>query len=187
MTTWTSEELNKIGTAEELQIASLRRDGTLRKPVIIWVVRLGDDLYVRSVNGRTMADSTYNIIDKPTGLHNLQVYIEYYRPEAIDTDVDVAFWSHALKNARRHLRHLLAALRPLWSLLDSAVADVDALDDVTAASYGPAPPPRPVDPTTSPHRPCAPPALLTRGHEWLPRVGAVGAPTERERVAILTG
>ena len=107
--------------------------------------------------------------------------------EAIDTDVDVAFWSHALKNARRHLRHLLAALRPLWSLLDSAVADVDALDDVTAASYGPAPPPTPLDPTTSPHRPCAPPALFTRGHEWLPRVDAVGAPTERERVAILTG
>ena len=55
MTTWTSDELNKIGTAEELQIASLRRDGTLRKPVTIWVVRLGDDLYVRSVNGRTGA------------------------------------------------------------------------------------------------------------------------------------
>ena len=55
MTTWTSDELNKIGTAEELQIASLRRDGTLRKPVTIWVVRLGDDLYVRSVNGRTSA------------------------------------------------------------------------------------------------------------------------------------
>ena len=53
MTAWTSDELNKIGTAEELQIASLRSDGTLRKPVIIWVVRLGDDLYVRSVNGRT--------------------------------------------------------------------------------------------------------------------------------------
>ncbi len=55
MTTWTIDELNKIGTAEELQIASLRRDGTLRKPVTIWVVRLGDDLYVRSVNGRTSA------------------------------------------------------------------------------------------------------------------------------------
>ena len=53
MTDWTSDELNKIGTAEELQIASLRQDGTLRKQVIIWVVRLGDDLYVRSVNGRT--------------------------------------------------------------------------------------------------------------------------------------
>ena len=55
MITWTSEELNKIGAAEELQIASLRGDGTLRKPVTIWVVRLSDDLYVRSVNGRTSA------------------------------------------------------------------------------------------------------------------------------------
>ena len=55
MKPWTSAELNKIGTAEELQIASLRQDGTLRKQVIIWVVRIGDDLYVRSVNGRTSA------------------------------------------------------------------------------------------------------------------------------------
>lgn len=55
MTTWTSEELNKVGGAEELEIAGLRSDGTLRKPVTIWVVRLGDDLYVRSVNGRTSA------------------------------------------------------------------------------------------------------------------------------------
>jgi hypothetical protein len=52
MTTWTNDELNKIGKAEELQIASLRRDGTLRKPVIIRVVRVGDELYVRSVYGR---------------------------------------------------------------------------------------------------------------------------------------
>jgi hypothetical protein len=55
MTTWTSDELNRIGNAEELEIASLRRDDTLRNRVIIWVVRLGDDLYVRSVNGRTSA------------------------------------------------------------------------------------------------------------------------------------
>jgi hypothetical protein len=55
MTSWTSDELNKIGTAEELQIASFRNDGSLRKPVTIWVIRLGEDLYVRSVNGRTSA------------------------------------------------------------------------------------------------------------------------------------
>jgi len=55
MTEWTKEELNKIGSADELQIAALRADGTLRKPVTIWVVRLGDELYVRSVNGRTSA------------------------------------------------------------------------------------------------------------------------------------
>jgi len=53
VSTWTSEELEKIAAAEELQLASTRRDGTLRKPVTIWVVRHGDDLYVRSVNGRT--------------------------------------------------------------------------------------------------------------------------------------
>ena len=53
MTAWTSDELNKIGRAEELEIASLRRDGTLRNSVTIWVVRHGDDLYVRSAYGRT--------------------------------------------------------------------------------------------------------------------------------------
>ena len=52
MTTWTSDEINKIGRAEELEIASVRHDGTLRHPVTIWVVRLGDDLYVRSYRGR---------------------------------------------------------------------------------------------------------------------------------------
>ena len=52
MTPWTSDQLDKVERAEELQIASIRRDGTLRKPVTIWVVRHGDDLYVRSVRGR---------------------------------------------------------------------------------------------------------------------------------------
>jgi hypothetical protein len=53
MSTWTSDELDTIGGAEELEIASVRPDGTERKPVTIWVVRHGDDIYVRSVNGRT--------------------------------------------------------------------------------------------------------------------------------------
>ncbi len=52
MKTWTSDELDKIGTSEELEIASMRSDGTLRKSVTIWVARIGGDLYVRSVNGR---------------------------------------------------------------------------------------------------------------------------------------
>lgn len=50
--TWTGDELSRIGQAEELQIASRRGDGSLRKPVTIWVVRVGDDLYVRAVKGR---------------------------------------------------------------------------------------------------------------------------------------
>ena len=51
MTSWTNAELGKIARADELQIAPRRRDGTLPRPVTIWVVRHGDDLYVRSVNG----------------------------------------------------------------------------------------------------------------------------------------
>jgi hypothetical protein len=52
MTTWTGDELNTIGDAEELELASVRRDGTLRRPVTMWVVRDGGGVYVRSVNGR---------------------------------------------------------------------------------------------------------------------------------------
>jgi hypothetical protein len=55
MTEWTSAELTRIAAADELEIASLRRDATLRDPTTIWVVRLADGLYVRSVNGRNAA------------------------------------------------------------------------------------------------------------------------------------
>jgi hypothetical protein len=53
VTAWKSDELAKIGAAEEVQIAPLRRDGTPPKPVTVWLVRSGDDLYVRSVKGRS--------------------------------------------------------------------------------------------------------------------------------------
>jgi hypothetical protein len=49
---WANEELDAIGAAEELDLASVRGDGSLRNPVTMWVVRVGDDVYVRSVNGR---------------------------------------------------------------------------------------------------------------------------------------
>jgi hypothetical protein len=52
MTAWTSDELTRIGTADELELASARPDGTLRKSRTIWVVWVGDDLYVRSMYGR---------------------------------------------------------------------------------------------------------------------------------------
>jgi hypothetical protein len=55
MSAWTSEELDKIARTDELEIASLKDNGTLRKPVTIWVVRVGDGLYVRSYKGRTAA------------------------------------------------------------------------------------------------------------------------------------
>ncbi|WP_405845683.1 MULTISPECIES: DUF2255 family protein [unclassified Streptomyces] len=55
MTTWTNDELTRIEHAEELQMAPVRSDGTPRAPVPIWVVRDGDDLYVRSFHGNAGA------------------------------------------------------------------------------------------------------------------------------------
>ncbi len=52
MTRWASDQLDKVGRAEEVQIASVGPDGTLGKPVTVWIVRHGDDLYVRSVRGK---------------------------------------------------------------------------------------------------------------------------------------
>jgi hypothetical protein len=51
MNTWTSEELSRIGQAAKLQLTSERADQSLRPYVTMWVVRVGDDLYVRSAAG----------------------------------------------------------------------------------------------------------------------------------------
>lgn len=47
----TAEELGRMGEAVELQLASVRPDGTLHPYVRMWVVWTGDDLHVRSAYG----------------------------------------------------------------------------------------------------------------------------------------
>ena len=51
MTNWTIDELESVGGTDELGISARRADGTLRRYVTIWVVRVGDELYVRSAHG----------------------------------------------------------------------------------------------------------------------------------------
>src|SRR5262249_28630282 len=53
VTSWTAEELSRIAAADELNLAVRRPNGSLRSPVMIWVVRYLDDLYVRSWRGAT--------------------------------------------------------------------------------------------------------------------------------------
>ncbi|HEX8730400.1 MAG TPA: DUF2255 family protein [Ktedonobacterales bacterium] len=55
MSDWMSGELDKVGAAEEMELASLRGDGSLRRAVTIWDVRLGDTIYVRAIHGRASA------------------------------------------------------------------------------------------------------------------------------------
>jgi hypothetical protein len=48
---WHAKELERIGSAEEIGLASRRPDGSLRPYVTMWVVRAGGGLYVRSAYG----------------------------------------------------------------------------------------------------------------------------------------
>ena len=45
---WSADELERIAAAEELRISASRADGTLRREVPIWVVRVGGHVYVRT-------------------------------------------------------------------------------------------------------------------------------------------
>ena len=51
MSAWNDDDLRRIGAAEELETAAVRRDGELRRPTPIWVVRARDGLYVRVAYG----------------------------------------------------------------------------------------------------------------------------------------
>jgi hypothetical protein len=49
---WAPEQMDRIDTADELQIAVRRGDGSLRRRLPIWVVRVGDAVYVRTWHRR---------------------------------------------------------------------------------------------------------------------------------------
>jgi hypothetical protein len=44
MTAWTREELDGVGATEELALAPLQGNGTQRRQVTMWVVRVGGEL-----------------------------------------------------------------------------------------------------------------------------------------------
>jgi hypothetical protein len=51
MSPWDESDLVRVGSAEELDLASRRPDGSLSVFTTIWVVRVGDTAYVRSARG----------------------------------------------------------------------------------------------------------------------------------------
>lgn len=52
MTGWSQDELRQLGGAHEIGIAPAGPTGNWRKEVPIWVVRVGDDVVIRSWKGR---------------------------------------------------------------------------------------------------------------------------------------
>ena len=110
MTSWTGDELEKIAAAEALQLASVRRDGTPRKPVTIWVVRHGDDLYVRSVNGRTAswfrgAEDRHEAHIQAGGVDKDVFLVE---TDDINDEVDAAYGTNYQRYAASIIDHIVS-------------------------------------------------------------------------------
>lgn len=52
MAQWTREMLSRLGDAETVLVVTRRPDGTLPRPVPVWIVRVGGDFFIRPVRGR---------------------------------------------------------------------------------------------------------------------------------------
>lgn len=49
--TWTEAELQTIDADDEVVLTSRKHDGSPSSPATIWIVRVGDDVFVRSAYG----------------------------------------------------------------------------------------------------------------------------------------
>jgi hypothetical protein len=111
MSNWTSDELEQISAAEELDLASVRRDGTLRDPVTMWVVRHGDDLYVRSVNGRGSswfrgAQARHEAHIQAGGVDKDVLLVE---TDEVDDELDAAYRAKYRRYAERIVGSIVSA------------------------------------------------------------------------------
>jgi hypothetical protein len=113
MTTWKNEELDKIGAADELEIASLRPDGTLTKPVTIWVVCIGGNLYVRSYKGHD--GSWFRAVQarhegriQAGGVEKDVTFVEEADP-GINDDIDTAYRTKYRGYSARYVDPMVAA------------------------------------------------------------------------------
>jgi len=101
MTTWTEDELARIGDAEELQLASRSPDGTVRRYTTMWVVRAGDELYVRSAYG---SDNPWYVRARAAGAGRIR---------SGGVERDVTFWRSCGGRAPRYRRRRQS--RFVWS------------------------------------------------------------------------
>ena len=77
MNTWSDDDLRRIGNATELQLAPRRSDGNLQSFTTMWVVRVDNDLYVRSAGGAA----------RPWYRHALATGNGRIRARGIETDI----------------------------------------------------------------------------------------------------
>jgi len=113
MTSWTRNDLERIGAAEELLLASFKKDGTHRKPVTIWVVRVGDDLYVRAYRGRETA--WFRHIQRrhegrigAGGVTKDVTFVDVSDDEALNNKIDAAYQSKYQRYSATYVDPMIA-------------------------------------------------------------------------------
>src|SRR5438132_13967906 len=113
MTSWTRNDLERIGAAEELLLASFKKDGTLRKPVTIWVVRVGDDLYVRAYRGRETAwfrhiQRRHEGRISAGGVTKDVTFVDVSDDEALNNKIDAAYQSKYQRYSATYVDPMIA-------------------------------------------------------------------------------
>jgi hypothetical protein len=115
MTGWTSNDLERISGADELQLAPLKEDGTLRKPVTIWVVRVGDSLYVRSYRG---SESIWFRHARRRGKGRISAcgvtkdvaFVDVSYDEVLNKEIDTAYRSKYRRHGAMYVDHMVAPM-----------------------------------------------------------------------------
>ncbi len=113
MSGWARNDLARMGAAEELQLATFKKDGTLRAPVMIWVVRVGDELYVRANRGRETAWLRH-VQRQPEGRIGADgitkdvTFVDVSRDEALNNEIDAAYQSKYRRYSATYVRPMIA-------------------------------------------------------------------------------
>lgn len=110
MSSWTSDELRRIGQAEEVDVAALRRDGTLHNRVTVWLVPHDNDLYIRSaVRGRNAAWFRAVQQTHQGGIWGggVEKEVTFVDADSINDEIDAAYRSKYRRYAGRILNSCL--------------------------------------------------------------------------------
>jgi hypothetical protein len=94
---WTPDDIRRIGSADELQIAAKHADGTLRRWLPIWVVCVSEQVYVRTWYRRNtgwfahVLDSHRASVRVPGLQADVAVEDVAAGPDQLRVDIDAAY------------------------------------------------------------------------------------------------
>ena len=109
---WTQAELAAVGEAEELEVAPTRADDSLSRSTPIWVVRIDDNLYVRSYRGQDghwfrAAQKSHEGEINASGIRKRVRFVESDNAQTADA-IDDAYRSKYRRYGARYVEPMVA-------------------------------------------------------------------------------